>query len=162
MARPAAAEKVITPEEDAPIKVAPKQKTKTDWKVLYNSKLTPTNIECREYPPVSYEVVACHSKLPITAASMKSHLDAEHGGSFFVTLSPRESGWKGWLDLQDLGVELADFRCNVCLHEIPLTGASISKHMKPHLNGNRRMEKGGVFRMTLSMSLDEEFVPEYD
>lgn len=160
MPRPATAEKktptIETPE--ATETVAPVQKTRktrTDWKVLYNSKLTPTTIECREYPPVNYSLVACHSRLPLTAQSMKDHLDAEHGGSYFITLTQKDTPWKGWLDLQDMGVELADFRCNVCLQEIPLSGASLSKHMKPHLNGNRRIQKGDTFRLTLTMSLDD-------
>lgn len=128
---------------------------KTDWNVLTTSKLHPSKIECREYQPVNFSVVSCHSKLVLSAEAMKSHLDADHGGSFFVTLVQRDTPWRGWKDLSKLGLELADFRCDVCLKEIPLTSASISKHMKPHLNGNRRMIKGGTFRITLANNLDD-------
>jgi len=128
---------------------------RTNWKVFTSLKLVPVKITCQEYAPIHWHNISCHSNLPIDADTMKAHLDAGHGGSYFVTLEPREKAWPGWNRLSELGVELADLRCNVCLKELPVAPNSILKHMKSHLSANRRVQKGGTFRMTLSMSVDD-------
>jgi hypothetical protein len=76
----------------------------------------------------------------------------EHGGGFKLTLKESEKEWPGWARLAETGVELQDFRCDVCDETIPLSTQRILSHMKAHSGKTRRVRPGGEFLLTLGFA----------
>jgi hypothetical protein len=144
-------------EEGQPVKEVASAPTKTftQWEIFSKMGLRPKTITCQGYFPVNSHDVSCHTRLPHDASVVQRHVDSDHGGSFEFTLRQSETPWEGWRNLQELGLELLDFRCGTCLAEVNLTMQAISKHMKSHINANRRMASGGVFRFNLGYERPE-------
>lgn len=128
------------------------KKTLTNWQAFIDAGLVPTQIRCDGYFPVHPTNQGCHSSLIPTAANMIAHMNAEHGGGFFITLRRTDGTkpWPGWQELADAGIEAVDFRCAVCNNEIALDPRHILQHMVPHKNGNRRSQEGRIFWLTIS------------
>lgn len=126
------------------------RKTYTNWDTFSKGKFTPTSIVCDGHRPYHNPNLGCHTQLPMSATVLKNHIDADHGGGFEFQLKVGdEKGWSGWKDLEALGLECAEIRCGVCDNSVPLTVQSLNKHMKNHVNGNRRMQAGGLFLVTI-------------
>lgn len=129
-----------------------KQATVTNWGVFDQSQLVPTEIVCQDYRPVHVSDNSCHTRLKLEAENVLRHMSPEHisGGGFRFTLR-RSDGktWQGWKDLQDAGVEIHDFRCEVCDEQIPINGRRILKHLQPHAGKIRKIRPGGEFNLTL-------------
>jgi len=130
--------------------VAPERKTFTNWDMFTKAKIVPTSIVCDGHRPIHNPNLGCHTMLPLSAKVLKAHVDGDHGGGFeFVIKIGDEKGWGGWKEFEEMGLELAEMRCGVCNSSIPTTAQSVNKHMKSHVNENRRMQTGGLFYLTL-------------
>lgn len=144
------------------------RKTITNWKGLYETKLHPTFIKCQGYPPMqplTGDNAGCHTVMNLKPEQLVAHLDGEHGGGFFISfrhgmqndpIGARDikyAYWDGWLKLQELGVEVRDFRCDLCNEQIQVNSRSILRHLKPHAGKSSRVKPGGDFLMTISKDL---------
>lgn len=145
-------------ELDVPLATPPKRKVYTRWDAFDALNLVPTEIQCQTYPSVHAVDVSCHSRLNIVdAKTMITHYLNGHGGGYIVKVRVGDSPWKGWQELADAGVELADFRCGECLQPVRISPNDIQAHMRPHLAG-KRMKSSEVFLMTIHL----ESAPKFD
>ena len=138
----------------------------TPWENLAKGDIYPVMIKCQDYQPMTGNDMSCHTNLPIKAESVVAHLSPEHGanGGFSVQLRHRP-GLKTslWEDLGKAGVELHDFRCDICDEQLPLAPRRIIKHMAAHSGKTRQAKAGGLFHMTLRFNKPDEDVNEnYD
>lgn len=173
---------VKKPEAELPAAAAvavaeePKQSernTITRWDVFVESKLYPTYIRCQSYGFPEFGDDSCHTNLPLKAENLISHVDNGHGGHFFMSFrdnyadspyaeSPvkQHRAWSEWKRFEEEGIELRDFRCDVCGAEPKLTVRSIAPHLRPHAGKSSRRRPGGDFNFTLSrqfaIDTDEE------
>lgn len=144
-------------------------KTVTNWRALAQAGLKPTYIRCDTPQEVSRVNLGCHSALSLDPDQMSRHLDNEHGGSFFVSFregyhtdplgaSGVKQGrhWDGWARFEELGLEIKDFRCDICNEEIKINSRSILKHIKPHNGKTSRFRPGGDFWLTLTRQYEAE------
>lgn len=108
--------------------------TLTPWGVFTRARLKPSEIKCQAYQPMHFsEQETCHTRLPLSAQSFLTHLQAHDCGGFQVTLKPTDGKpWAGWEELRALGLEIQDFRCEVCGNPVRLTAQYIQQHLKPH------------------------------
>jgi hypothetical protein len=86
------------------------------------------------------------------AEIMAKHLEAEHSGGFLINLRKADKPWPGWKKFEDLGLEIVDFRCDVCDKQVAQHPMHIMNHMKAHSGKTRRSRDGGVFNITLSLT----------
>lgn len=122
-------------------------KTVTKWDALQG--VAPTKVVCETYAPVHAVALGCHTSLPLTPDSLLTHtVERGHGGGFHFRLAPGNTSF--WSGVQDLGLEVVDWRCAVCGSKVRPVAAVLLKHMVPHMNRNRVMEEGGLFYVTLS------------
>jgi hypothetical protein len=138
---------------------SPEQKSFTNWIAFEQAGRKPKEIQCNGYKPIFMTDYSCHSRVRLSAAHMLSHLLAEHGGGFYVQTAPADGGkaWGGWRSLGEQGLEAVDIRCGVCNEPFEkLTAGLIQRHCRAHLNQNRRMEQGGLFKITISATPVQE------
>lgn len=130
----------------------------SNWSAFKEAGLIPVQIVCDGYLPIHQFNSGCHSKLALTAEAMISHLDREHGGGFVITLQ-RTNGpaWDGWDKLIEAGIEVTDFRCDVCDEVIRLNPTFILRHFAPHSGKTRRPRAGGTFLMTISRQVNPDY-----
>lgn len=129
-------------------------KSFTKWENLTDAGIVPTNLYCQDYLPYHRVDMSCHSGLPFDVEVVKSHLAPQHnaGGGFSVSLRQSDGRKsKFWDALRDNGIELLDFRCDVCDEELPLIGRKIAQHFRAHVGKSRMARQGGKFWMTLSL-----------
>ncbi len=87
-------------------------------------------------------------------------MSEDHGTNGGFSLWLRHTDGKTspvWKDLKKAGVELHDFRCDVCDKELPLVARTIHKHLSSHSGKSRMARPGGLFHMTLKFE-----TPDYD
>lgn len=142
-------------------KIPTAKNSKTNWSVFKEAGLVPTEIVCEGYYPVHRFNNGCHTKLGLTAEAMIAHLDADHGGGFQITLK-RSDGkmWDGWDKLSEAGIEVTDFRCDVCDEVLRLNPTIILRHFAPHTGKSRRPRLGGTFNITISRSVNPDYIDE--
>lgn len=130
----------------------------SNWSAFKEAGLVPVEIVCEGYFPIHQFNSGCHSKLQLTAEAMISHLDRDHGGGFQMTLR-RSNGpaWDGWDKLAEAGIEVTDFRCDVCDEMIRLNPTFILRHFPAHAGKTRRPRMGGVFNITISRQVNPDF-----
>lgn len=130
----------------------------TRWEAFEEMGLVPTQITCQDYHPAQRVDTSCHSHCLLNVKSVMGHMAPEHeaGGGFAITLAKGVKGAQIWKDLKSEGVELHDFRCDVCDQEVPLVGRRIMKHFEPHSGKVRAPRPGGVFLATLKFSPPDE------
>jgi hypothetical protein len=139
------------------------EKCLTNWAIFDKAGLVPSEIVCQGYFPVHRSDIACHSRLPLQAGNIESHVLAEHGGGFRFTLRKSDGkGWSGWKEFAEKKLELHDFRCDICDKEMPMNVRAILKHMEPHSGKSRRPQPGGKYMLTFSFdrpieNVDDEF-----
>ena len=155
----------------AEVNPAPR-KTITNWKALYDTKLHPTLIKCEGYYPVHPFNTGCHTVMNLKPEQLVAHLDADHGGGFFLSFREnvindplgartiKLAYWDGWLKLQELGLEIRDLRCDICNEEIPVNSRSIVRHLKPHAGKSTRVKPGGDFQITRSREIPQDSVTD--
>jgi len=148
------------------------RKTITNWKALYDTKLYPTMIKCEGYFPMHPFNSGCHTVMNLKPEQLLSHVEADHGGGFFLSFRENvindQMGartiklgyWDGWLKLQELGLEVRDLRCDICDEEIPVNSRSIVRHLKPHAGKSTRVKPGGDFLITLSKEIPQDSVTD--
>lgn len=126
-------------------------KSQTNWAAFMEAGLVPREIRCDGYQEFHAVNLGCHTVIQPKVDVIKAHIANDHGGGFVVRLTTKHRGkmWSGWNDLAAAGIEAQDFRCGVCQQEIPLQPQQLLKHSRSHINGNRKFEHGGEFRMTL-------------
>lgn len=161
--------------EEAPTAVAvlepkpPERKTYTNWKALGESGLKPTYIRCDGYRPVHIYNNGCHTALSLDPEKLAKHLDGDHGGGYFISFregiqtdpigaSQVRTGrhWDGWEKFEELGLEIRDFRCEICDAEIKINSRSILKHIRPHSGKYSRARPGGDFWLTITRNLEPD------
>ncbi len=124
----------------------------TKWEAFEEAGLVPTEVWCWDYFPASRVDMSCHSRLMLNGEAVVRHMSPEHGtgGGFKMKLkrTERKSG-TFWADLKKSGVELHDFRCDVCDKDIPLTPRRILKHMEAHSGRTHNTVQGGTFLFSL-------------
>ncbi len=137
------------------------RKSATNWMALAKAGVKPITVRCQTYPPIFRSDASCHSALIMNAATLKRHMESEHGGAYYVQLAPNDGKTHAlWADLETSGLEAQDFRCELCdevlrlpLH--PSNFAPSSKHMRPHGGKSRRVYPGGKFNFYVSMTKPE-------
>jgi len=116
--------------------------------------------------PVHLSDEGCHSRVRLDAKTLAGHLKNDHGslvGTAGFKFSTGRSAKASplWQELEDLGLEIHDFRCDVCDKVLPLNHINILNHLRPHAGKTRRVRKGGDFWFTLSFKpvqpTDEDF-----
>lgn len=137
--------------EIAPVRASDSPKALTNWLAFVKARLHPKEILCLGYHPVHARDLSCHTRLPRSADTMFNHIP-EHGGGFKLTLKESEKEWNGWAKFAESGVELQDFRCDVCDEVIPLSTQRILSHMKAHSGKTRRVRPGGEFLLTIGFA----------
>jgi len=151
----AAIEEPQLPTTDDAIVSETTPKTITNWKVFNQAMVVPTQIVCQDYWPAQTADTSCHTKLRLLAPNIARHMDPAHesGGGFqFVLRQTDGKPWSGWTDLEALGAEIHDFRCDICNAEIQLTPRAILRHMRPHNGKTRKIVDTKTFNMTLRFS----------
>lgn len=136
-------------EQKGPPKFPKVNKTLTNWNVFVKAQLVPKRMVCEGYGPQHRFDQGCHSNLLLTAEAVERHLDADHGGGYRIFLRKGDIPWKGWLEFQDKGLEIHDFRCEICDAEVPLTPQHIFKHMESHTGKMKRPRQGGEYLITI-------------
>ena len=148
-------------------RVEPEKETFTNWGAIAKSRLVPTFMKCDGYLPMHPHNNGCHTTLPHKPHIFAAHLDGGHGGGIFIsfrdnykndmigvnlgsTIKQSEKEWLGWDEFRKEGLEIKDFRCDVCNAEIKLNPNAILKHCKPHQGKTSRLRPGGDFWITLS------------
>lgn len=140
------------PESAASAKEAP-QKSLTKWTAFEQAGLVPVQISCQAYKPVHGADMSCHTRLLFNADTLKRHMDSEHGGGFYFVL--RKTDGKPsplWKQMEQLGLEAHDFRCDNCDAQLRFHPSSFTNHMRAHGGKTRRVYDGGRFNVTLGMS----------
>lgn len=133
----------------------------TNWGVFKEAGLVPVKIVCDGYYPIHRANLGCHSKLQLTAEAMINHLDQDHGGGFQITLKRTDGKpWDGWDKLQEAGIEIVDFRCDVCDEVLRLNPMIILRHFAPHSGKTRRPRQGGTFNLTISRTANPDYLEE--
>lgn len=130
-------------------------KTFTKWEIFQRAGLRLKELVCEGYMPIHTYNSGCHTRLIPNATSAKSHIDGEHGGGFIIGIRSSEQPWEGWREFDELGLEIHDLRCDSCQNEVELNARSILKHIKPHMNSNRRIVPNDKFRVTLGYGKPE-------
>jgi len=103
------------------------------WGVFEKAKLLPTEILCQAYKPYHAHDESCHTRVLLAGDQIVRHVQAEHGGGFKIKFKRTEGkAWPGWKALAESGLEIHDFRCEVCDNVVPLTVQNILNHLKPH------------------------------
>lgn len=127
-------------------------KKTTNWAVFDKAQLVPTEITCLAYREFHPHDGACHTRLPIDGDVVLNHVQGQCGGGFQFRLKESPRPWSGWKKFAEAGLELLDFRCEVCNDRLPLNVARIREpHMKPHSGKFRRVfpDFHSVFNLTL-------------
>jgi hypothetical protein len=128
-----------------------KTTTFTNWSALEKAGLAPTEILCQGYHPLHPGDMSCHTRILLNAEAIRRHaVDLDHGGGFTLRLRRTEKPVKIWQDLAASGLEVHDFRCDVCDAQVPLHPQHILKHLKNHVGKFRRTAEGGAFHMTVA------------
>lgn len=123
-----------------------KPQTLTNWYAFVKARLVPAEIICDGYRAAFARDMSCHTRLPRDVDTMLRHIDP-HGGGFLLKLKTSEKEWEGWTKLADMGIEVQDFRCDVCDEVLPLASQRILFHMKSHKGKTRRVIPGGTFNI---------------
>ena len=136
-------------------RVEPTRKSTTNWKAFRSANVKVTNILCKAYTPVHLSDEGCHQRLTLKTDSVKSHINNNHGSQlgtagFRISLRQGSRPDPLWQELEDGGIEVHDFRCDVCDKVLPLHNLHIINHMRPHAGKTRRVRQGGDFLFTLS------------
>ena len=140
-------------------------KTYTNWEAFAKAGLAPIQLSCSAYKPIHLHDASCHSKLLFKAENLKRHIEGEHGGGFQLEVKYTDSKTPHpfWADLSNNGLELHDFRCDICDAQLRVHPSSILPHMKAHGGKTRRVYPGGKFNLTIAMSRpDREDLDEFD
>lgn len=141
--------------------VAPASKTYTNWKAFEQAKLVPTTIKCEGYRPVFMHDGSCHTNLLPNAATLKRHIENDHGGGFrFFVKTTEGKPHPIWAELEAMGLEAHDFRCETCDKTLRFHPSSIIPHLKPHSGKTRRVYPGATFNMVLSLAKPEAVLDE--
>ena len=156
MSEPKATSVAKTPE---PVK----SKTYTNWKAFNQARLVPTILTCSAYKPVHLADMSCHTKLLITGESVQKHIEHDHSGGFIVQVKTSDGKLSNfWQELEDLGLEAHDFRCDICNKILRFHASSIIPHMKAHGGKTRRVLPGGLFAFTISAGRPEQALDDED
>lgn len=139
-----------------------KPKTYTNWNAFKQAKLAPTVISCEGYKPVHLADISCHSKVLLKADNVKTHVDNDHGGGFYMQLAATERDTGFWDRMAELGLEAHDFRCDNCDKQLRFHPSSIIPHLKAHGGKTRRVYPGGKFNFTLSLARPEAALTDED
>ena len=159
---------VAAPTPEPEIEEAQSPETYTNWKALAQAGLKPVYFRCDTPQEVSHVNNGCHTALR-NVTDLLRHMDGDHGGSFFVSFregyqadpigasSVRQGrNWDGWAELEAAGVEIKDFRCDVCNAEIRVNSRSILKHIRPHQGKISRSRPGGDFWLTITRQYEPD------
>jgi hypothetical protein len=140
--------------------VETKSKTSTNWRALEDAGVIPVRVVCQDYVPVSARMdMSCHSNLAISGENVTRHMVEEHGtGGGFAMYLRLSDGKKSklWRELEDAGVELHDFRCDICDEQLPLQPRRIARHLQPHSGKSRHARANSKFWMTLRYNQPDE------
>ena len=134
----------------------PTRKSTSNWKAFRSARVKVKTILCKGYPPVHMSDQSCHGRCLLTAKALNHHIENGHGGldgnCGFLFSMPKQGDKADpiWQDLEDFGMEIHDFRCDVCDKVLPLHNLSIINHLRPHAGKTRRIRPGGDFLLTLS------------
>lgn len=132
-----------------------------NWKAFEQAKMIPVEIICSGYDPIHPYDASCHSRLRLNAAAILGHIKGQHGNklgtgfSFRLRANDGTKIWGGWKALADAGVEVSDFRCEICDQQIKFAPQNILKHMGTHNGKTRRPKPGGLFNTTLTFATPE-------
>ena len=133
--------------------VKPVKQATTNWAAFERAGLVPKEIVCQGYLPIHRADMSCHTRLVPKAENLISHTQNDHGGGFRVTVKRTEGkAWAGWEELKKLGADCFDLRCDVCDAVLQFQPNHLLAHMKAHQGKNRRIQPGGVFWITLSLT----------
>lgn len=147
--------------------VDPDREVFTNWNIFNKTKLHPTYMRCESNSAHTGYNSGCHTQLPFIAKSYVSHLDNGHGGGIFIsfrenfksdmigaqtasTIAQRPEAHPIWDEFKEHGIELRDFRCDVCDAQIKLNPNVILRHCKPHTGKSTRLRPGGDFWLYIS------------
>jgi hypothetical protein len=109
-----------------------KYKTVTRWEAFEQARLFPEEITCIGYQPVHRADNSCHTRLR-SADQIIDHVNAEHGGGFSMKFRQTDGeNWSGWRKLAEAGIEIQDFRCELCDRQVPLNAQQLVRHLKIH------------------------------
>lgn len=127
-------------------------KTLTNWRAFEKAGLAPSQIVCQGYKPVHRVDSGCHSRVLLNAAALFAHaVTNDHGGGFQMLVRETSRPWPGWAELERLGLECSDLRCEICDVKVPFHPNHIKTHLKPHSGKSRRIKPGRVFNMTIGV-----------
>lgn len=133
--------------------LAEKSKTFTNWRAFGDAHLAPETLFCQAYKPIHLSDMSCHTKLLFKAETLKRHIEAEHGAGFqFLVRNTDGKVSPFWADMENLGLEAHDFRCDVCDQELRFNPTTILRHLRPHAGKTRKSRPGGMFNLTLGFS----------
>ena len=144
------------------------RKSATNWMALAKAGVKPVTVRCQTYPPIFRSDASGHSALQVNSATLKRHREGEHGGAYYVQLTPKAGKASTfWQDMEDSGLEAQDFRCEICdkvlrlpLHQSNFVPSAVC--MRPHAGKTRRVYPGGKFNFYVSMSKPEGSEDELD
>ena len=150
--------------DETPTEEQGEVKCTTPWKNLEQGDIVIVKLTCQAYQPMHPVDMSCHTTLPLTVESFKSHMAPDHGagGGFGIQLRHRPGVKTSiWADLTAEGIECHDFRCDVCGEELPLAPRRIIKHIAAHPGKSRAPRAGGLFWITLKTTTPEEGEDEF-
>ena len=137
-------------------RVEPTRKSTTNWKAFRSAQVKITNVLCKAYGPVHMVDLGCHQRTALTVDAIKGHITNNHGAApgtagFRFSLENSSAPDPLWQKLEEGGIEVHDFRCDVCDKVLPLHNLHILNHMRSHAGKTRRVRQGGDFLFTLSL-----------
>lgn len=117
----------------------PVAKTFTNWDALAKAGLVPLQVDCQAYRPVHLADFSCHTRLKIDSETLRTHMQAEHGGAYELYLK-RADGKESplWKGLTESGLEAGDVRCGVCSKQVRLRPQELLQHMRPHAGDTKQ------------------------
>lgn len=140
------------------------RKTQTNWRVLEEGGFIPVRVRCDGYKANHPSDLSCHTNVQPTSENVLRHMASDHGGGWFkfrFRLSDSGKSSPLWRELENAGVECAEFYCPHCRENVPFTPRRIVYHLNQHPGANRINLNPQTLCMTLTTQRADEDESSY-
>lgn len=155
-------------------KAAAPRRTITNWMSFVKANVAPKKVRVHKYREFFRFDDAPHVTIIPTAdkiiSKAQEYMNKGENIGLEIDLGRTRQGWPGWAKIQDAGIEMVHFMCDVCGKEIPFHPQHILRHFPAHRHrATGKLVRGGRFCMALGIdrSISEseaylEDMPDFD